>query len=104
MKRANTFTRRDDSPRSRPARWMANRVRCDAEVETHSSLLPGSSKRWGGVMEACQRTSQPFLTTLLRRSCWLLVFALVTVVWSASASSADPNPNFGSKAGASFLI
>ena len=39
-------------------------------------------------MEACQRASQPFLARLLRRSCWLLLFALAAVVLSASAASA----------------
>lgn len=39
-------------------------------------------------MEARQSTSPPFLTSLLRRAFWLLLFALVTVVSSASAASA----------------
>ena len=39
-------------------------------------------------MESCQRTNQQFPTRLPRGGCWLLLFALVTVVSSARAASA----------------
>ena len=50
--------------------------------------VPGRIKRWSGAMEVCQRANQRFPTRLLRRGCWLLLFALVTVALSASAASA----------------
>ena len=51
-------------------------------------MLRGWRKSWSGAIKVCRRTHQLFLTRLLRSGCWMLFFALVTAVFSASATSA----------------